>query len=168
MKIETKRLLIKPLDENEMRNYILNDFVLESSLKLENHSRVVPDRVKKAIETKVLPNLTDQSKNNLYYTFWVVISKEQNKLVAEMCFKGEPNERGELEIGYATYPDFQLNGFMTEAISGLVNWAFQEENINTILAETDLNNIASIRVLEKNNFTLESQTKNNCFWRLSK
>lgn len=168
MKIETKRLTIKPLNETEIRKYILEDFSLETVLKLEHKPRIITERVKKNIVTKILPNLIDETKNSLYYTFWTVISKEKNTIVADICFKGEPNENGEIEIGYGTYEDYRGNGYMTEAIEGLINWAFNQEDIKSILAETDPKNIASIRILEKNKFNKEKVAQENINWRLTK
>lgn len=109
----------------------------------------------------------DNTKNYFYYTYWIVIYNEEYLMVADICFKGEPNSKGEIEIGYGTYPDFQLKGFMTEAIAGLINWAFEQKGVNSILAETDPNNIASQRVLKKNGFIIETQTNENICWRLN-
>jgi len=36
--------------------------------------------------------------------------------VADVCFQGEPNEIGEIEIGYGTYKQHQGKGYMTEAV----------------------------------------------------
>jgi len=41
---------------------------------------------------------------------------------------------------------------MTEAISCAVKWAKEQNDVDYIIAETDPENILSIRVLEKNGF----------------
>jgi RimJ/RimL family protein N-acetyltransferase len=166
MKIETARLLLKPLSVQEMRKYILSDFSLETSLNLEHRPRNISDRIKTTIESKIIPDLIDKNKDNLFYTFWTIINKNQNIMVADICFKGEPNEKGEVEIGYGTYPEFQNKGFMTEAIEGFTNWALRQNKITSILAATDPDNIASKRVLEKNNFVIDRESRDNIWWRL--
>lgn len=168
MNIQTPRLLLKPLTKQELQFYILDDYSLEKSLKLICGSRVVSERVKMAIETKILPRLTDQLPHDWYVTFWTVIYKEQQVMAADLCFKGEPNAAGEIEIGYGTYPDFQQNGFMTEAVGGMIVWAFQQNGVKAILAETDPENVASHRVLEKNAFQVQRQTADTIYWRLDK
>lgn len=168
MKIETKRLIIKPLSEQEIRKYILDDNSLESLLELEHRSRIVTERIKEIIENKIIPNLIDKTKKDLYYTFWIIINKKKNTMVGDISFKGEPNENGEIEIGYGTYPAFQRNGYMTEAIGKITNWAFDHDNLNAIIAETDPNNIASHKVLKKNKFIVERQTIDNLYWRLDR
>lgn len=168
MKIETQRLFLKPLTKQDLSNYTLTDYSLEESLKTAHHPRMVSDRVKAAIETKILPRLTDQVPHDWYVTFWTVIRKEQQVMVADLCFKGEPNANGEVEIGYGTYPDFQQNGFMTEAVGAMIAWAFQQDGVKVILAETDPENVASHRVLEKNAFIVQRKTTDTIYWRLDK
>jgi [ribosomal protein S5]-alanine N-acetyltransferase len=88
--------------------------------------------------------------------------------VDNLCFKGEPNERGEVEIGYGTYPDFQNRGIMSEAIAALTEWAFGQEKVRTILAETEKSNAASARTLEKNNFRPFYEIADRIWWRKDK
>ncbi|MES2555884.1 MAG: GNAT family N-acetyltransferase [Bacteroidota bacterium] len=168
MKLQTQRLIIQPLSKQQLQAYVLDDFSLEESLKLIHNPRPVPERVKNAIETKLLPKLNGDPNNDLYCTFWTVIHKEQQVMVADICFKGKPNANGEIEIGYGTYHDFQQLGFMTEAVGGIIDWAFQQDAVNVILAETDPENSASHRILEKNNFVIQHQTPDNIHWRLDK
>ena len=68
-------------------------------------------------------------------------------------FKGVPDSNGEVEIGYGIDPQFQRQGYMTEAVKAMIQWAFSEPAcrvITAILSAPD--NIASHRVLEKSGF----------------
>ena len=89
-------------------------------------------------------------------------------MVADLCFKGGPNAKGEIEIGYGTYPPFTGKGYMTDAIQVLVNWAFEQPGVKTILAETESTNTASHRTLEKNNFSPFKVKGEMIWWRLNK
>ena len=73
-------------------------------------------------------------------------------MVGDICFYGEPNEEGEVEIGYGTYPAYQGNGYMTEAVAALIRWAREQPCVKKILASTDKTNVASYSVLVKNGF----------------
>lgn len=168
IRIETKRLIIKALSKQELLSYTLDDDSLEKSLGLSRRTRVVSERLKTIITTKQLPQLTGDPKYDFYYTFWTAIDKERRVMVADACFKGKPNANGEVEIGYAAYPEFQGKGFMTETVADLVKWVFQQENITAVLADTDPGNIASHRVLEKNGFMVERRTEADIYWRLEK
>jgi len=68
-------------------------------------------------------------------------------------FHGPPNADGVVEIGYAMQPSFREQGLATEAVEGLVNWAFSHDQVRKVCARTLPHLTASIRVLEKTGFT---------------
>jgi len=51
-------------------------------------------------------------------------------------------------------------GYAAELIGGFVKWC-KDNDISTVTGGVDSDNIASIRVLEKNNFVRESHTDKN-------
>ena len=73
-------------------------------------------------------------------------------MVGSGCFKTLPDAAGTVEIGYGTLEEFQGRWFATEAVHGLIAWAFQQPEITRITAEASPNNRASVRVLEKCGF----------------
>jgi [ribosomal protein S5]-alanine N-acetyltransferase len=168
MNIQTQRLRIIPLTKEQLVNYSIPDYSLENSLNVNLISRIVPEFLANVIKNKILPSVSDTSKNSLYYTFWTSILKQENIMVGDLCFKGEPNENGEIEIGYGTYPAFEGKGYMTEAVGAMIKWAFAQPNVQAVTAQTDPSNIASQKILEKNNFIQYGQTDENILWRIDK
>ena len=164
--IETERLLLKPLTHKQLIKYIKNDNSLEDELNLNKSSMTISKELKEALEKTILPNVADSTKNYLFSTLWTVIDKEHNKMVGDLCFVGEPNEDGEVEIGYGTYEEFRGNGFMVEAVKGLITWAKNHPKVKSIIASTEKNNIASYTILEKNNFLKVGETDTLFNWRL--
>jgi ribosomal-protein-alanine N-acetyltransferase len=164
--IETSRLILKPLTYQHMLKYIKNDQSLEAELKLNDSSMVLSELLKEALEQSILPSLKNQNNNYLFSTLWTVINKEENRSVADVCFQGEPNEQGEIEIGYGTYDQHQGKGYMTEAVQGMLHWAEKQENVKAIIASTDKTNIASYIILEKNGFKKVSESEEQFNWRL--
>lgn len=59
------------------------------------------------------------------------------------------------ELGYWLAEPFWGNGIMTEAVSALSEYAFEELGLRRIFAEPYTTNAASARVLEKSGFILE-------------
>jgi RimJ/RimL family protein N-acetyltransferase len=102
----------------------------------------------------------------LYSTLWTIISKANNKMVGDLCFVGEPNANGEIEIGYGTYKEFEGNGFMTEAVGAMIEWAKQQPEVKAITASTDKTNVASYTILQKNQFVQVGESENLFHWRL--
>ncbi|MBS1947806.1 MAG: GNAT family N-acetyltransferase [Bacteroidetes bacterium] len=109
-----------------------------------------------------------KASNDDYFfsTFWLVIEKPSRNVVAELGFKGAPNERGEVEIGYGTFFGYRRKGFMTEAVGGMINWAASRPGIKFMLAETDENNMASAKVLQKNGFVNFDKREKMLWWRI--
>ncbi len=164
--IETERLIIKPLTYPQLEKYILNDNSLEQELNMNKTSRSISPELKEALEQTILPNVAETSKNYLYSTLWTIISKKDNKMVGDLCFVGAPNAEGEVEIGYGTYNAFEGKGFMTEAVGGMILWAKKQPEIHAIIADTEKQNTASFRVLEKNGFVKTGETENLLRWKL--
>jgi [ribosomal protein S5]-alanine N-acetyltransferase len=168
MKLQTTYLHIIPLTKVQLSKYSLTDYSLENTLNVTTIPRMVPEHLKHVIKNKIMPFLHDTTKDPLYYTFWTIISKQENVMVADCCFKGEPNANREIEIGYGTYPNFEGKGFMTEAVGELVRWAFEQPNVQSVTAQTAQSNIASQKILQKNNFVQYGQTDENILWRIDK
>lgn len=53
------------------------------------------------------------------------------------------------DIGFAFLPAYRSGGYCTEAAAAVLEWAKTNLNCNEILAYTNPDNVASIRVLEK-------------------
>ena len=165
--IETKRLILKPLTYEQLLKYIRCDNSLEQELNLHSYSRTISHELQEAFEQTILPNVADTSKNYLFSTLWTIISKEENIVVGDLCFMGEPNTNGEIEIGYGTYENFRKRGFMTEAVGGMVKWAERQPNVRSIIASTNKDNVASYSVLLNNDFLLIGETDTLFKWELA-
>ena len=90
------------------------------------------------------------------WSFWYLLSKslEVPELMGICGFKGRPDEAGLVEISYSVLSQFCVNGYATEAVTRLVRWAFSHQNVTEVCAETLPHLQKSIRVMEKNGFTL--------------
>jgi [ribosomal protein S5]-alanine N-acetyltransferase len=164
--IQTEQLILQPLTYGQLVKYITADGSLERELQLNSTSRTISPELKEALEQTILPNVADRTKNYLYATLWTGILKVNNKMIGDACFKGEPNAEGAIEIGYGTYDEFQGKGFMTEMVAGMVTWAKMQPLVKAVIASTSKTNIASFRVLQKNNFIKVGETDTEFNWKL--
>lgn len=163
--IETARLLLKPLTFSQLVKYLKCDNSLENELNLNPTSRTISPELKEALEQTILPNAADTSKNYLFSTLWTIILISEQTMVGDLCFYGEPNPEGEIEIGYGTYPEFENRGLMTEALGGIISWAQTQPNVIAIMASTEKVNEPSHKVLLKNNFTRAGETGTMFRWK---
>jgi len=163
--VETSRLLIIPLIIDELELYLQSKGLLEEKLQLRKTGRTIVPEIKERVQRLILPKMRVAEEDHyLFHTFWIVVEKSARAIVAELGFKGIPDENAAIEIGYGTLPDHRGNGFMTEAIGGMIAWANDRPEVSTILAETDETNKISISVLQKNKFHLIDKKGNMLWW----
>ncbi len=164
--IETERLVVKPLNYQELLTYLEGNNKLEREWGLRFTGRTVSPDIRKRVKEEVIPimkNLGEEEQ--LYQTFWLVIDKVSLSIVAELGFKGLPNAQGEIEIGYGTMPSQQGMGYMTEAVGGILQWAAGQKAVSAVLASIDKDNKASIRIAEKNGFVLYDEKPPLLWWK---
>ena len=61
------------------------------------------------------------------------------------------------EIGYGISKEYRNNGYAAEAVKAVLKWAFDNPGVIAVEAETDPENAASKRVLEKCGFTFNGE-----------
>jgi len=162
MKIITERLELVPLTSSQLRLWIEDIITLEKEIncqyKAEPMKGIFLEIVKKQLA------MTEKDKGNyLWHSFWFVIRKDDRTVVGSADFKGIPNEKGEVEIGYGLGKEFEHNGYMTESVKALCDWALHQEKVSHIIAETDLDGFASQRILERCGFVKNKQ-KDTLWW----
>ncbi|PHA02301.1 GNAT family N-acetyltransferase [Bacillus pseudomycoides] len=65
------------------------------------------------------------------------------------------------EIGYWIHSRFNGQGYMTEAVTGIINFAFNELQANRVEIRCDSRNVKSRAIPEKLGFKLEGVLENN-------
>ena len=73
-------------------------------------------------------------------------------LVACGGYFGPPSPDGTVEVGYSVVPEWRRHGYATELVQALTKRAFDTPEVRRILAEADVDNVASIGVLARCGF----------------
>lgn len=89
------------------------------------------------------------------WSLWYLLTKKHDppKVIGVCGFKGRPDRLGSVEIAYSVVHQFRIQGYATEAVARLVNWAFSHQHVVEVAAETLPHLRQSIRVMEKNGFS---------------
>jgi ribosomal-protein-alanine N-acetyltransferase len=96
--------------------------------------------------------------------FFHIIDKNTNENIGGCGFHNWFAEHSRAEIGYHIINEnFKQKGIMTEAVQAVINCGFNTMNLNRIEAFTSPKNIASLRIIEKNNFKKEGFLKEHYF-----
>lgn len=132
--LETERLRLRVASQNEMERYIDSE----------------TDEDLKTAYREMLQGALDDPNAWEWHAIWTIELKDGTH-VGDLSFKGL-DSKGVAEIGYGILESCQNRGYATEAVGAAIDWAFQNPNVATIEAETDPENAASKRVLEKCRF----------------
>ena len=136
--LKTEHLTIYPLSDSEMENLI----VVESDTDM------------KQAYSEMLDGCKQNPEHRIWYAIWnMQLNDETGKSVGDLSFKGL-DSNGLVEIGYGIKKEYEGQGYMTEAVTAMARWASEQIGVNYVEAETDPDNKASQRVLEKTGFRL--------------
>lgn len=149
MKLETERLILKPIDESNVEdilkirsNEVLNRFV----------KRIPPKNNYDALD--FILTIKKRVQNNETFYFGITYKNQQN-LLGTICLYRFSEDRTEAEVGYELLPDYHRKGIMSEALSTVLNFGFNELNLQEILAFTNKFNENSKGLLLKHDFVLQ-------------
>ncbi len=145
MKLETENLILYPLTETiiqQLLNNEVTDFSTEEWLTEDNLTLLtwMKDELYQFLPPKI------------GFTSWIFIEKESNQVIGDGGYKGNPDQYGEIEIGYEIIESKRRKGYATEAIDALIDWAFLQPEAKIIIAKCHYENIASQNLLEKLGF----------------
>lgn len=116
----------------------------------EKVSRMEEPELKKAYG-EMLEGCRQNPRAYLWYVPWEMLRKEDGKAIGDLCFKGAPR-KGTVEIGYGIEQDYEGQGYTTEAVGAMLDWAFAQEGVYAVEAETEPENAVSRHILEKLRF----------------
>lgn len=104
-------------------------------------------------QRQFLASLQQAERSDVGWNLWFCIGREPRGLLGNAGFKGRPKS-GFVEIGYSMLEAHQRNGYCTEAVRTLIHWAFEHQEVHTVVAHTLPGLTPSIRVMEKCRFVL--------------
>lgn len=87
---------------------------------------------------------------------WIVCLKDNPKAIGIVGFYRLKPEDYRAEIGYMLLPEYHGQGYISEAVERLIQYGFNDMQLNSIEAVIAPDNIASHRVVLKNNFEQEA------------
>jgi len=166
MELETERLLLKLLTLSQLKLWVNNIPTLEVELNCKCNKGPIDGFFLNIINNQI-KKIENDPENCIYLSFWLIIRKEDKRVLGSIDYKNIPNEIKEVEIGYGLEKQYEHNGYMAEAVGAFCKMAFMDEKIETIIAETEAENTASYKVLEKCGFK-KYMEEGTHWWRLTK
>lgn len=97
---------------------------------------------------------------------WLIVHAAARMVIGDIGFRGPADQTGTLEIGYSVVPGFRQQGFASEAAGALAQWAFGQPEVRRIIARCRMDNLGSIRVLERTGFRRTANEGGMTWWEL--
>ncbi|MFS4471353.1 GNAT family N-acetyltransferase [Chryseobacterium sp. T20] len=157
MKLETSRLILKGINENNTEDILkirgnpeVNKFV----------KRVSPKTNYDALQ--FILTIKQRTQNN-QTVYWGISLKDQSHLIGTICLWNFSEDRKTAEIGYELLPEYHRKGIMSEALNAVVEYGFNELDLQEIVAITNTFNESSKGLLLKHHFILQEGKKDEGF-----
>lgn len=163
MNLETDKLLIVPLSKEIVKKLDNSEEKLSQDF-YRNSEWPEPD-LKEAFPAYI--KLLDRNGCD-GFNLWLVVEKESNLVIGSLGFKGRPNSKGEVEIGFGIIPSKRGMGYSVQAVNILTCWALGHTEVSSVIAFCDKENIASRKVLANSGYLLEGEENNLFSWRIKK
>ena len=140
MDLETKRLIIRPLEVGDLEDYIRihNDpFVLKYSAMVETNRERALAYLSKQLETEL-----------------ALEEKASGKVIGVICLEEDSLRWGveSIEFAYFLGQPYARRGYMKEALGAVIGEIFRQGKADSVCARCFLPNIASQRLLESLGF----------------
>jgi RimJ/RimL family protein N-acetyltransferase len=81
-----------------------------------------------------------------------MIRRADDRVIGDIGFMGPPDATGAVSVGCAITPDARGQGYGTEALAAVLDWARLQTGLTCVLADTTRSNVASQRLLERVGF----------------
>ena len=133
-KLTTKRLILTPMSDEGLAQL----------------AQTAADAHLRAAYGEMLAGCRAHPADRLWYTAWQIALKDGTP-VGDLGFKG-PAADGAVELGYGVAEAHRCRGYATEAAQGLLEWAFSQDGVYFVEAETAPDDEISQRVLQKLEF----------------
>ena len=152
--LETERLLLRHFTEADAENFLLMEKEPEALRYAGRKPLADMDAYRTKIRTTFLPYYDKPGG----YGAWVIVERTSGEFVGRCSLRPalDSNEAAEMgytsddvELGYGLRKQFWGKGYATEISQALVRRAFFELGAASVVACVTVDNLASVRVLEK-------------------
>ena len=156
--LQTERLELRPGTATALRAELDGRAALAAALGVEVPAAWPPELYDADAVRWTLAQLGDRPDGGPFGFYYLILRPTQvapggaSTLIGVGGFKGPPDARGEVELGYGVLPEFQRRGYATEAVRAWLALAFADPNVRTVIGQTLAGLAPSIGVLEKTGF----------------
>jgi RimJ/RimL family protein N-acetyltransferase len=143
--IETKRLYLRPFQENDLEDlyayYSLPEIIRYLFCEVQDK-----EKIKETLATKIKANHLEKKNDKLILA---VELKSTKKVIGEVMLLWKSKKHQSGEIGYVFNPAYHGQGYATEAAKAMLKLGFEQFNYHRMFARCDARNTASANLMER-------------------
>lgn len=94
------------------------------------------------------------------WLYWALTEVPSTSLIGTICLWNFSKALRQAELGYELMPDFQKKGFMTEAVEAVLQYGFEQLELDSVQAVTHAQNQSSLALLERFRFEFKGFVTN--------
>ncbi len=164
---KTERLTLRRLIPSDAEEV----FFLRTDLKVNEYiQRPTPKNFVDADEFIKKINLGINQNKNIY---WAITLNGSDKMIGAISLWHFSEDKTVAEVGYDLHPTHQNKGYMSEALTTVIKYGFNELGFKIITAYTHKDNKNSIKLLSKNGFNhvkgmIDTGNENNIIFSLAR
>lgn len=159
--LESSRLILRPFQDSD----------LESFLTYRNDPEVaryqswsVPYPRESGVQFVNLIQMTNPVSQGEWYQVAVEL-KSTREMIGDVAFCTLISDERQALIGYSLARPYWHQGCAFEAVSTLLGYLFEERDLHRVIAECDVDNVASWKLLEKLGFRREAHLVENVYFK---
>ena len=155
--LETKRLILRRINIHDAKD------IFEYSKDKEVARHVLWSAQKELSEAKDYCRFMAKRYRNDQPSSWGIIDKTTNRLVGTIGYMDYNEDNATVEVGYSLARWLWNSGYMTEALSRVIEYTFDAMDVNRIEAQHELENPSSGRVMEKCGMRKEGELRQRLY-----
>ncbi len=156
MKLQTKRLILRELQDKDLKDLVkqANNLNVSQYTELIPHPYIIKDG--KLFINNCIRNVKKRPQN--HYPF-AICDKSNDKFMGMIGYTHFDSFGKSAELGYWIGENYWRKGYMSEAVEKMIDFAFANLKLIRINAHTMNENIASSNLLENFGFVNEGISK---------
>ena len=161
--IETERLVLFPYTRENLALFNSDLPRFEETFGVIYHGEEL-DYLLTGFLKKLEREIAEDPDHYLFFTEFLLVRKEDSRIIGSIDFKYVPRE-GLTEVGYGLNPAYTGHGYMTEALTALLDFG-RRHGVRTVRADTLPDNLASQNVLKRCGFRFLREDK-TLWWEIA-
>lgn len=156
--LETERLFLTRMDLRFLEQKYIQRTNKEVMRYIDRPMPEVIDEVREKIEEGI--RSMDAGKALL----WAIVRKEDQEYLGDVGYWRLDEDHAFGEIGYSLHPQHWRKGYMSEAFTLILPFAFQKMGLHRVEANVNVDNVASSTLLVRAGFQKEAHFRENYYY----